>query len=86
MTDLPTLTESQACVLRILRAYMRDHGRAPTLAELCNLTMTKSVGSMHKMLSKLVDKGFLEKRPGEWNSVRLKDVCPCCGQKLRSRS
>lgn len=33
MTDLPTLTESQACVLRILRAYMRDHGRAPTLAE-----------------------------------------------------
>ena len=79
------LTEKQSSVLRILRAYVRDHRHAPTLAELCDLTMTKSVGSMHKMLSKLADKGFLEKRSGEWNSIRLKDVCPCCGQKLKGK-
>ena len=94
MTDLPTLkswrkpslTKQQASVLRTFRAYVKDYGYAPTLAELCNLTRTKSVGSMHKMLGKLVDKGFLEKRSGEWNSARLKDVCPCCGQQLRSQS
>lgn len=76
------LTEAQSSVLRILRAYTRDHDVAPTLNELCELTMTKSVGSMHKMLNKLVDKGFIEKRDGGWRQIKLKDVCPCCGQKM----
>jgi SOS-response transcriptional repressor LexA len=80
-----SLTETQASVLRILRAYMRDHGIAPTLDQLCELTMTKSAGSMHKMLNKLADKGFLGKRDGGWRQIRLKDVCPCCGQKMRTR-
>lgn len=84
MTDTAALTEKQACVLRILRAYMRDHAVGPTLQELCELTLTKSVGSMHKMLSTLAEKGFIEKRDGGWRQIRIKDVCPCCGQKLRS--
>lgn len=79
----PALTEAQACVLRILRAYTRDHGYAPTLTELCELTLTKSAGSMHKMLNKLAEKGFIEKRHGGWRQIRLKDMCPCCGQRLR---
>lgn len=81
-----SLTDAQARVLRVLRLYTRDRGMGPTLGELCDLTRTKSQGSMHKMLNKLVEKGFLEKCEGGWRQIRLRDACPCCGRKFRRTS
>ena len=78
-----TLTESQAMVLQIIRSYMRDHGGvAPTLRELCDLTLTKSAGSMTKHLNALVEKGFIERNRQGWRRISLRDACPCCGQGL----
>lgn len=79
------LTEAQSTVLRIIRKHTAKHGYAPTLTELCEFTRTKSAGSMTKHLNALVAGGFIERRPGGWRQMALRDVCPCCGQKLERK-
>lgn len=76
------LTERQAAVLRIIRSHVADYGFAPTLAELCEYTMTKSPGSMSKHIAALQRAGLLE-RTSAARQIMLSDVCPCCGQRLK---
>lgn len=78
------LTEAQSTVLKIVRKHTARYGFAPTLAELCDYTRTKSAGSMTKHLNALVRGGFIERGEGGWRQIRIKDVCPCCGQKMKS--
>lgn len=80
------LTKKQAAILDAVRAHIKQHGVAPSLADLCFHMGTKSVGSMSKHLSSLVDKGVLERKRRGWRQVRPRDVCPCCGSKMRRRS
>jgi repressor LexA len=77
------LTAAQSTVMRIIRQHVGEYGFAPTLEELCEYTMTKSVGSMHKHLSALVRAGLIERCEGGWRQIKIKDVCPCCGRRMR---
>lgn len=77
------LTEAQAAVLKIVRKHTGEYGFAPTLQELCEYTRTSSAGSMTKHLNALVAKGFIERGDGGWRQIKIKDVCPCCGQKMK---
>lgn len=76
------LTEAQSLVLKVIRQHTAEHGFAPTLAELCEYTRTKSQGAMTKHVAALVRGGFIDRSPGAWRAITLKDVCPCCGQKM----
>ncbi len=77
------LTEAQSMVLRIIRQHTARNGYAPTLDELCEYTGTKSAGSMTKHINALVRGGFIDRPPGEWRGIKIKDVCPCCGQRMK---
>lgn len=72
------LTEARSLVLSALRGYAMKHRRAPTLEELCELTGTTSVGSMHKHIARLVEDGYAV-RDENGRAVAAKD-CPCCGK------
>jgi SOS-response transcriptional repressor LexA len=72
------LTEARALVLTAMRGYAKKHCRAPTLDELCDLTGTTSVGSMHKHVARLVEDGYAT-RDENGRAVAAKD-CPCCGK------
>ncbi len=72
------LTEARALVLSAMRGYAMKHSRAPTLEELCELTGTSSVGSMHKHVARLVDDGYAVR---DNNGRAVPSVfCPCCGK------
>lgn len=72
------LTEARSLVLSAMRGYAKKHKRAPTLEELCELTGTTSVGSMHKHVARLVDDGYAVR---DNNGRAVPSVsCPCCGK------
>lgn len=74
------LTEARSLVLSAMRGYTKKHKRAPTLEELCDLTGTSSVGSMHKHVLRLVADGYAV-RDENGRAVAAK-YCPCCGKPL----
>lgn len=74
------LTEARSLVLSAMRGHATKHGRAPTLEELCDLTGTSSVGSMHKHVARLVKDGYAV-RDENGRAVAAKH-CPCCGKKF----
>ena len=80
------LTAAQANVMREIRRHMRKHGGAPTLAELCERTGTRSVGSMSKHVTALVKAGLIVRGEGGWRQIAIKDRCPCCGQALSAQA
>lgn len=66
------LTELESRCLRTLRDYIAQHGHAPTLTELGARVGVSSRGTMHRYVSSLVDKGYLERsaKPG-WRGIAL---------------
>ncbi len=66
------LTELESRCLKTLRDYISQHGHAPTLSELGTRVGISSRGTMHRYVSNLVDKGYLERsaKPG-WRGIAL---------------
>ena len=66
------LTQLESRCLSTLRDYINQNGHAPTLAELGALVGLKSRGTVHRYVSTLVDKGYLE-RPAKqgWRGISL---------------
>lgn len=66
------LTELESRCLKTLRDYLSQHGHAPTLSELGARVGISSRGTMHRYVSNLVDKGYLERsaKPG-WRGIAL---------------
>ncbi len=66
------LTELESRCLKTLRDYISQHGHAPTLSELGARVGISSRGTMHRYVSTLVDKGYLERsaKPG-WRGIAL---------------
>ena len=65
------LTERQSQILNFIRAYVREHGVAPSRPEI-----GEGVGLTHKStvdahLSALMKKGWVELRPGSPRNIRL---------------
>ena len=69
------LTQSQQKTLNFIRAYMDEHGLAPTLVEIGKGVGINSKGVVHRHVQALKEKGYLERSNG-WRAMRLTDDDP----------
>lgn len=82
-----TITRRQQDVLTFVTDYThRSGGQAPTLAQIAIAIGLSSVSTVHRHLTHLQNKGFIERR---WNRARSTRVatatelqCPYCGKEL----
>lgn len=68
------LTERQNQVYEYVRTYVREHRRPPTLKEIGDGLAIRSTNGVHKLVSALVQKGYLRRRPNEARGLALADV------------
>lgn len=59
----PHLTERQSQVYDFVRDHLRRHGRPPTLVEIGRALAIRSTNGVHRLVSVLVDKGYLVRTP-----------------------
>jgi repressor LexA len=57
------MTPSQALVLQCVRRYIGEHGWAPTLRELIDLTGINSTSTIARQLDGLVRMGYIKRDP-----------------------
>lgn len=69
----PFLYRRQAELLAFIRAYMREHGMAPSLAEMVSGGGATSVSNAHYLITDLVAGGHLRRRPGSARHIELLD-------------
>ncbi len=62
---MTTLTKRQKEILDFIEAYNEEYGYAPTLREICDRFGLSSVATAHKHLSRLEEKGFINRTPNE---------------------
>lgn len=68
MTD--RFTEKQGQYLAFIDSYMTMHGRAPAEADLQRFFGT-TPPTIHQMIVKLEEKGFISRVPGQARSIKL---------------
>lgn len=54
------LTNRQEQVYLIIKGYINEKGYSPTIRELCKLCYTSSTATMHDMLGRLKEKGYID--------------------------
>jgi repressor LexA len=65
------LTERQNQVHEYIRTYVREHRKPPTLKEIGDGLAIGSTNAVHKLVSVLVQKGYLKRRPHEARGIAL---------------
>ena len=65
-----TYTEKQGQYLAFIDIYMTMHGRAPAEADLQRFFRTMPP-TIHQMIMKLEEKGFISRVPGQARSIKL---------------
>ena len=71
------LTERQIEVLNAIRAFVREHGIAPSRPEIAAAIGIRNASTVDGHLTALMKKGWIELRPGSPRSIRLlKDDLP----------
>lgn len=65
------LTARQIKVVRFLEDYQEEHGRAPTLQEICNHFGYRSLSSAQQHLRLIEQKGHLTRKPHCSRSIRI---------------
>lgn len=74
------LTELERKILNFIGEYLRENeGRAPTLAEIGEGCGIKSVGTIHRYVSSIESKGFLEKARSGWRTLLAPHELPFKG-------
>ncbi len=68
-----TLTPQQENILKLVRAFIADHGYAPTVRELCRLAGLRSPDTVQYHLDNLRAKGLLGSAPGKPRTLGLAD-------------
>jgi len=68
---MSALTRKQQAILDFLLDNQAQFPRPPSLSELCQVLGLKSRGSLHLMLSGLIDAGFIEAMGHKHRGVRL---------------
>lgn len=63
-------TEKQGQYLAFIDAYMTMHGKAPAEADLQRFFRT-SPPTIHQMILKLEEKGYISRFPGQARSIKL---------------
>lgn len=74
------LTELEKKILNFIGEYLRyNEGRSPTLAEIGEGCGIKSVGTIHRYISSIEKKGFLEKARSGWRTLLAPSELPFKG-------
>lgn len=71
---IPTLSPVQHRTLAFIRDYLAEHCHAPALHEIATAIQVKSPSTAHFHLERLVQKGFIERKPG--GAIRLIEITP----------
>lgn len=75
------LTNLEARILSFIGEYLRENtGRSPTLAEIGEGCGVKSVGTIHRYISSIEDKGYLERARKGWRTRLAPSELPFRGQ------
>jgi repressor LexA len=74
------LTELEKKILLFIGEYLRKHeGRSPKLTEIGAGCGIKSVGTIHRYVASIEEKGFLEKARSGWRTLRSPNELPFRG-------
>jgi len=74
------LTELEKKILLFIGDYLRNHGgRSPKLSEIGDGCGIKSVGTIHRYVASIEEKGFLEKARSGWRTLRSPSELPFRG-------
>jgi repressor LexA len=71
---IATLSPVQHRTLAFVRDYLAEHRHAPALHEIATAIRVKSPSTAHFHLERLVQKGFIERKPG--GAIRLIEIAP----------
>lgn len=75
------LTDLEQRMLNFIGEYLREHaGRSPTLSEIGNGCGVNSVGTVHRYLKSIEDKGFLDRARAGWRTRLAPTELPFCGR------
>lgn len=77
------LTRRQSDVLEFIRRYIASKGYAPTLQEIGLGLGLSSLATVHKHLTSLRDKGYIERHWNQSRSMLPSGLCPTCGQAVK---
>jgi hypothetical protein len=67
------MTERQRLVFDFIKAYIKIHGMAPSYEVIAKGLNMKSRANMHRIVQKLKEDGYLEKRPRKFYGIKLLD-------------
>ena len=73
-STIATLSPVQHRTLAFVRDYLAEHRHAPALHEIATAIRVKSPSTAHFHLERLVQKGFIERKPG--GAIRLIEIAP----------
>jgi repressor LexA len=74
------LTALERKILNFIGEYLRENGgRSPTLSEIGEGCGVKSVGTIHRYIASIEDKGFLEKARSGWRTLLAPNELPFKG-------
>lgn len=76
LSNQKPLSERQENILRFIREYMSDYGRAPTIREIGKAVDIKSTSVVNYNLSKLEEKGYLVRDPDVSRGLQLVSASP----------
>lgn len=80
LEKLKVLTRLEEKILRFVGGYLREYGgRSPTLAEIGAGCGVNSVGTVHRYISQIEHKGYLEKARKGWRTLAAPSALPFCG-------
>lgn len=75
------LTELETRILSFIGDYLRENGgRSPTLSEIGEGCGIRSVGTIHRYLSSIEDKGYLERARKGWRTFLAPNELPFLGK------
>lgn len=66
------LTERQAEALAFIRSYSAERGVTPTFSEIMNELGLHSKAGVHRILTALEERGFIERMPKRARAISLK--------------
>tara|TARA_Y100000310_G_scaffold242266_1_gene246409 strand:+ start:2362 stop:2679 length:318 start_codon:yes stop_codon:yes gene_type:complete len=69
--ERPALTPRQRTAFEFIAAYIEATGSAPTIVEVRAALGNKSKGSTHRIVSAIVDRGYLKRLPRQARALAL---------------
>jgi SOS-response transcriptional repressor LexA len=64
------MTDKQAYIYRIIDAWWKKHGFAPSIDDIMDITGDKGRGNVHRTMKKLVELGHCKMVPRRARSIR----------------